>query len=156
MFGTQQNMEATFGPAGGLDCTAGEVIPAYPMFIAWDKKQSVKKIRCHKKVASSLAGILLDIKDAYTDEEIKLYGFDLFGGCFNYRNKKGGSTLSVHAYGAAVDINPDKNQFKWDANDALFAKKECKKFIDIFYKYGWISLGRERNFDWMHFQAPSL
>jgi hypothetical protein len=32
-------------------------------------------------------------------------------GGFNPRNKRGGNTLSEHAFGNAIDVNPDRNQF---------------------------------------------
>ena len=155
-FGAQKDVAKVFGKAGEPLCTAGVVVPTYQMYLAWDKGSAVKKIHCHEKVAQSLSAILADISKEYTAAEIKKHGFDLFGGCYNYRNTKGGSSLSMHAYGVAVDMSPEQNQYGYSSADAYFAKKECKKFIDIWYAHGWISLGKERNYDWMHFQAPRL
>ena len=36
--------------------------------------------------------------------------------CFNYREITGGGNLSAHAYGCAIDINPQQNPYVWFEN----------------------------------------
>lgn len=62
----------------------------------------------------------------------------------------------MHAYGIAWDFNVARNQLNWTSATAYMAKPDYRAFIDAHYRHGWISLGRERNFDWMHFQAARL
>lgn len=124
----------------------------FPLRIAWDKKTSVKKISCHKDIAEPLKAVFADILKQYGYEKIKELGIDLFGGCFNFRQMRGGTNYSVHAWGLAIDLDPERNQLKETSKTARFARPEYKLMIDIFYKYGFISLGREKNYDWMHFQ----
>lgn len=125
----------------------------FPLRVAWDLKTSVKKISCHRLVAASLKAILTDILEAYGYERIKELGIDLYGGCFNYRRMRTGNAWSLHSWGIAIDLDPARNQLKETARTARFARPEYKKMIDIFYKHGWVSLGREANMDWMHFQV---
>jgi hypothetical protein len=61
--------------------------------------------------------------------------------------------LSMHAFGAAIDLYPAKNTLKMKADTALFAKPEYKDFIDIMESYGWYSLGKYKGYDYMHFQT---
>ena len=124
----------------------------FPMRLAWDKKISVKKMSCHKDIAFALTNVFNDLLKHYGLEEIQRLGIDLFGGCFNYRAMRNGSDWSTHAWGLAVDLDPDRNKLKETSKTARFARPEYKAMIDIFYKHGFISLGREKNFDWMHFQ----
>lgn len=124
----------------------------YPMRLAWDKSQIVRKISCHKAVAEPLKAVFSDILKHYGAEKIKELGIDLFGGCFNFRKMRGGSEFSVHSWGLAIDLDPERNQLKETARTAHFARPEYKAMIDIFYKHGFVSLGREKNYDWMHFQ----
>lgn len=124
----------------------------YPMRIAWDKKTSVKRMSCHKDIAEPLKKVFADILSYYGLDQIQKLGIDLFGGCFNFRQMRGGSNYSVHAWGLAIDLDPERNLLKETAKTARFARLEYKPMIDIFYKHGFISLGREKNYDWMHFQ----
>ena len=128
----------------------------YPMRIAWDKRQTVKRITIHSKCAESAGKVLQQALDHYGMEKIRDLGLDLFGGCFNNRPMRGGSTLSMHAYACAIDFDPERNQLKWDKRTARLAKADCVKWWELWEAEGWVSLGRSRNFDWMHVQAARL
>jgi len=125
----------------------------FPMRLAWDKNTIVKTMRCHKLVANQLTAIFTDILSTYGIAKIQELGIDLFGGCFNFRQMRGGSDWSRHSWGIAVD--PERNQLKETSKTARFARPEYKQMIDIFYKHGFISLGREKNYDWMHFEVSN-
>jgi hypothetical protein len=124
----------------------------YPMRLAWDTKTVVKTMRCHKAVAQDFVAVFNDILATYGLEKIQELGIDLFGGCFNFRSMRGGSDYSKHSWGIAIDLDPERNQLKETSKTARFARAEYKDMIDIFYKNGFISLGREKNYDWMHFE----
>lgn len=124
----------------------------YPMRLAWDKDTQVTKMRCHKLVANDFLNVFNDLLEHYGYEKIVELGIDLFGGCFNFRAMRGGSDYSRHSWGIAIDLDPERNQLKETSKTARFARAEYKPMIDIFYKHGFISLGVEKNYDWMHFE----
>jgi len=85
--------------------------------------------------------------------ESKTLKLDLWGGCLNVRRMRGGRKYSTHSWGIAVDYDPLHNRLKWGRDKALFARPEYNKWWEFWEKEGWVSLGRTRNFDWMHIQA---
>lgn len=123
-----------------------------PYAMYYDGKK-VTKISCHKLVADKLLAIFNDILEFYGQDAIRDLKIDDYGGCFNYRLMRGGTKLSVHSWGCAIDLNPSRNLLKETSKTARFARLEYKPMIDIFYKHGFVSLGREKNFDWMHFEV---
>lgn len=125
----------------------------YPMRLAWDLNTTVTRMRCHEKVADEFQAIFCDILNHYGLEKIKELGIDLFGGCFAFRKMRGGSDYSRHSWGVAIDLDPARNKLKETKRTARFARPEYKPMIDIFYKHGFESLGREKDYDWMHFQV---
>ena len=124
----------------------------YPMRIAWDTNTKVSKMRCHKDCADAFLAVFNDLLKHYGYERIVELGIDLYGGCFNFRKMRGGNSWSTHSWGIAIDLDPARNTLKETSKTARFARAEYKDMIDIFYKHGFISLGREKNYDWMHFQ----
>lgn len=127
----------------------------YPMKLAWDLDTVVTKMRCHKLVAENFKAVFCDLLNEYGLEEIQRLGIDIYGGCFNFRKMRGGSDYSRHSWGIAIDLDPARNKLKETSRTARFARPEYKPMIDIFYKHGFESLGREKNYDWMHFQIKA-
>lgn len=128
----------------------------YPHRLSWDRRQVVRRVRCHERVADSLTRVLTRVKDFYGMDDIKELRLDVFGGCFNPRRKRGGSSWSTHAWGVALDYDPERNQLKWGRDRAAFANPEYRPWWSFWEEEGWISLGRTQNFDWMHVQAARL
>ena len=112
--------------------------------IRYDGK-NVKSVRCHHKVAPSLRRILEQISKTPHAWVLKEYG-----GCYNNRPMRGGSTPSLHARGAAIDLAPSTNGNRehWpsSANMPLEVMEE-------FAKEGWLPAGAFWSRDGMHFQA---
>lgn len=152
MLTTQQTIKKYGTPTiTGADYLVTLELP-YPMRLAWDLHTKVNKIRCHKLVKDKLKYVFDDLLSAYGYEQIVDLGIDLFGGCFAYRKMRGGSAWSKHSWGIAIDLDPVRNQLHETSKTARFARPEYTPMIDIFYNHGFISLGKEKNYDWMHFE----
>ncbi len=125
----------------------------YPMRIAWDPHVTIKRITIHKKCADSAKRVLQKVKEHYGMEKIGDLGLDLFGGCYNNRPMRGGRSLSMHAYACAIDFDPARNLLRWDHTRARLARRDAVRFWELWEDEGWVSVGRARDFDWMHVQA---
>jgi hypothetical protein len=64
----------------------------------------VQRISCHKVLAQSCTDVFARIQSAGLQSKI-----NSFGGCFSFRPQRTGSKLSTHAWGIALDLNPESN-----------------------------------------------
>ena len=91
-------------------------------FVDFDGQSQVGELVCNKRIADDLVDIFRELyKARYPIRSIRL--IDDFDGkddasmaadntsCFNYRPKSGGRSLSKHALGLAVDVNPLENPY---------------------------------------------
>jgi hypothetical protein len=142
-----------FGPAGSARCTAGVIALPWRMVLAWDRSQVITSIRCHEMVAASGQRAFDRIAAAYNPAQRRDLGLDQYGGCYNFRPMRGGKSLSTHAYGLAIDFDPTRNRLRWGADQARLAQSDAVPFWQAWEAEGWLSLGRAKNYDWMHVQA---
>ena len=128
----------------------------FPLVLPWDKKTKLTRYQCHTLVKEPMERIWQRTLDFYGIQKIQELGINLFAGCLNVRPIRGGSTWSMHSWGIAVDIDPDRNALHTTWKDSQMSKPEYKKFVEFWYDEGFINLGKEANFDSMHFQAARL
>ena len=128
----------------------------YPMVLAWNLDYTITKFSINQMCRDSARRVLVNVLKHYKMDNIKKLGLNLFAGCYNNRNKRGGRSKSTHAYGAAIDFDSEHNQFRWNSSKARFAKSDYDAWWGFWEEEGWVSLGRERNYDWMHVQAVTL
>lgn len=150
---TQSELRKFFGEPGKhqVHCQ----VP-FEMELAWDPKAKLTKFMCHELVKEPFERIFAAALDHYGLAALQQMGITKFGGCLNVRQMRGGSAMSLHSWGIAVDLDPARNQFRWTALQAHFDEPEYDVWWQIVESEGMVSLGRERNFDWMHFQAARL
>jgi hypothetical protein len=146
---SQASVIAKYGEIGDESQITTLTFP-YPMYY---EGKLVKTTRVHKLAKNDLDNILKEILSTFGLPKIKELGLDIFSGLYNVRNKRGGSSPSIHSWGIAIDIYAEKNDLKMNNSNSLFAKSEYKTFIDIWYKHNFKSFGRELGYDWMHFQV---
>lgn len=148
------SMVKFYGPVGENQI---QIPLPYPMVLAWDHTKQVKKITCHEKVSACMTKIFDDLLSHYGKEKIHDLGIDRFGGMLNVRKMRGSTTAwSIHSWGAACDLDPDRNTLRETDKTARFARPEYAPMWKIILATGATSLGKSRNYDWMHFQFADL
>lgn len=126
----------------------------WPLRLAWDLTKTREHFLAHSRIADPLSEVLAAVLDHYGLEEIERMGLHLFGGDHVDRGMKG-STMrwSTHAWGIAFDFDPSNNRYHWGQDRARFARPEYDAWWAIWERHGFYSLGRHKNYDWMHIQA---
>lgn len=142
-----------YGPVGSNQTSID--VP-YPHKLAWDTGTVVNRFSCHERVHDSLHRVLTRVVDHYGLAEIRRLRLDMWGGCLNVRQMRGGTRYSTHSWGIALDYDPSRNQLKWGRDKATLARSEYDMWWRLWEEEGWVSLGRQRNFDWMHVQAARI
>lgn len=170
MINSKQIIEK-YGNPGELNNLVSLTLP-YPFLLDWDLNTSTSKMVCHKLVADQFRNIFTDILSHYGITKITELGINQTGGCFMNRPKRGyesqftaaiergdkdaaAAYLSTHSWAIAIDLDPNRNLLRETAKTARFARPEYKPMIDIFYAHGFLSYGREKNYDWMHFETAN-
>ena len=88
--------------------------------------------------------------------------FEKSGGTFNWRNIARTKRLSVHSFGAAIDINTKyTNYWIWSGgkpgNVPKYRNKIPSEIVEIFERHGFIWGGKWYHYDTMHFEyRPAL
>lgn len=83
-------------------------------------------------------------------------------GTFNWRNIAGARTLSVHSFGAAIDLNTGyADYWRWagraKGRAAPYRNRYPLEIVEIFERHGFVWGGRWYHFDTMHFEyRPEL
>lgn len=145
---------ATFFGAPGANLTRVQL--PFPFRIAWDPAKTITSTMANVRVKVPLEKIWTRTLNHYTLGGIQTLRLDMFGGCFNIRKMRGGTALSMHSFGIAWDIDPERNQLKWNRGRANLDAPVYDKFWSFVEDEGGVSLGRARDFDWMHFQFARL
>lgn len=141
-----------FGKAGD-ESNLVNIKPAYQLYYCG---KPVKTIRVHKAIADRVQKALAEILEYYGIEKIKKLGLDQYSGSYNYRKSTNSSSMSMHAWGIALDFAADKNTYAMKKPQASLSKPECEMWWKIWEKHGAVSLGRELGYDWMHLQWAKL
>lgn len=121
----------------------------FPYRMLYDGK-AVSKTRVHRKCADSLLRVLKAIQGRFNDAPDIVDEATDYSGCFNFRQKRGGTSWSLHAWGAAIDLDADDNTFR----DSWPVKADMPlEIMEEFAKEGWISAGAFWGYDSMHYQS---
>lgn len=152
---TQQQVrsgQSIFG-APGQEENLTALRPPYTLYY---EGKPLRTIRVHRLIAAHVQQALQEILRHYGSEDIHRLGLELYGGCYNLRPTAGGSSLSMHAWGIALDFSPDANAYRTKRPRASLSSPECEAWWHIWENHGAVSLGRERDYDWMHLQFARL
>lgn len=149
---TDEQIIKKYGQPGDVNQLTKILLP-YPMRIAWKPETTVNAIQCNSGISLKLLAVFNELKDHYGYNVIKELGIDLFGGCVNVRLMRGSKTKwSRHSWGIAIDLDPARNGLTTKWKDAQFSKPQYNFMIDTFYRHGFMSYGKDRDFDAMHFE----
>lgn len=115
---------------------------------------TITRLTVHKHCADSLTRALNKIweRAGKKQKQIEEWHMDSYGGGFNYRLMRGGSLLSMHSYGCALDFDPANNGL--GDNTPFFTSSH--PYVEEFEREGWTWGGRWKRNDAMHTQAAII
>jgi len=165
-YGKPWNADGTLNETWEANNIVRAVLP-FPMYYEGKKKTTVQ---IHRKCADELAVILQEIWNAarlkvkqevgfdkttaqydwLTRAFLEKRGLDQFGGSFAFRSVRGRKKYSMHAWGAAIDIDP------WGNPLGATTGRMPLWVVEIFEKRGWLWGGHFKGRkDPMHFQRAT-
>ena len=123
------------------------IVPPFPMTFAG---KPIKSIQIHRKCADSLLRVLqaIWVASGHNQAIIEDWGVDKFGGSFNFRLMRGINRLSMHAYGCAIDLDPERNGLGVLRGHL----RDCPQVLNAFAQEGAVWGGNWTRPDPMHFQ----
>lgn len=103
-----------------------------------------KKIYCNKDMVVPLENALRNLISTGFISELKTWD-----GCFNIRKKRGLSSMSLHSWGMAIDVNA-----AW--NGLGKTPQLSKGFVKCFTDAGFLWGGNWTRLDGMHFEVSNI
>jgi hypothetical protein len=124
--------------------------PPFPMFYSDGQRTPLRHLRIHRKCAQAFDDAFKDVLATLGQGYISAHRLDISGGTFCYRVQRGGSRLSVHSWGCAIDMDPAHNPFphRWEPRSDMIDGR----FAAILQKHGFTWRGAPGDDDPMHFQ----
>lgn len=108
----------------------------------------ITRISIHKKCAASVLRVFTSVAPMLCTAAFKIPDYN-YDGSFNYRVMRGGRSLSMHAYGCAIDLDAEHNPM----GKKTVRFKDTSIWVKAFEAEGWVWGGRWSSPDAMHFQA---
>jgi hypothetical protein len=116
----------------------------------------ITRITVNKICAESLLRILNQLNDHYNGDVAALTaaGVNKFSGAWAVRNMRGGSQMSMHAYGLAIDFDAERNPLGIKPGRRKGSFTDDSPIVKMFKAEGWVWGGDwQSRPDGMHFQA---
>jgi len=134
--------KANFGGSSGW--SGGKTKQEVERNLVEIKSPSGAPFKVNKTVAGNFESFLQELED--------VVGYPInakSSGGYNWRNKRGKSSLSQHSYGNAIDINWDENKAFWGGEDAI---SKIPNIGEIAARHGLVWGGSWKNKDTMQFE----
>jgi hypothetical protein len=142
------------------DCRKGEVLP-HMRAVAWMPRHGggTLMVTTANGVADHLDAVIAELDQLPAP---LIHYLVPSAGTYNCRVVAGTDALSMHAFGAAIDINTDFSDYwRWAGTNATpggkWRNRIPPQIVAIFERHGFIWGGRWSHFDTMHFEyRPEL
>ena len=155
----QSECKAKFGtPAYTGSFKKNHMVQIKLPYVMWMDDIKITKIWVNKICADSLLRVFNRIweENGKDYEKIKAQQLHVFSGTWNIREKRGLSSLSMHAYGLAIDIAAPYNELGKKPGYNKYSFTEDSLIVKAFKDEGWIWGGPWKRADGMHFQAARI
>lgn len=112
--------------------------------------------RVHKRCKAAFEAVFEAIWDAAGRDQhvVNEWGASIYAGAYNFRLMRGGSRLSIHSWGAAIDLDPVRNAFH-DVTPHFTGNSQTVKAFEA-QGATWGGRWHGRSCDGMHFQFANV
>lgn len=141
------------------DCRAGQVAPKLAPIVwlpkSWGHEVTITTVN---GVDRALAAVSRELDELPPADKRYLYPI---GGTYKCRDIAGSEQASMHAWGAAIDINTASSDYwRWaeaKGGHPVYRNRIPPEIVAVFERHGFIWGGRWAHFDTMHFEyRPEL
>ena len=133
-----------FAKYGDPSANEGKFMVLWDVPTAMEHGAIPRKIYCNRDFVTLLEKAFKNVNDRGLAAQVKTWD-----GCFNIRKKRGATSMSLHSWGLAIDINAAWNGF---GKQPTMSPELVKCFTDAGLDWG----GKWSRPDGMHFQIAKL